>query len=526
MTLFHSRFAAVIAGLAAMTAAAAAKDDISPNLTRLATLPLGAEVTGLFMHEGDVFFNVQHPAKNLASEFSKATVGVVSQADFSAGHVELPKGREKHIVKTTLGDYQILLQEGDFGKIGVISGKGGVIRESNNPDFNAYIPVSDGEGYLFTNWEDTPGGMSRTRISRGGDGVWSVDPDDTMMIDFMSVEGTWSNSFGTVSPWGTPLSSEELYFDETSDWNNPDLDGSIRPDDYARYLGKFPNPYRVGYLVEIRDPTGEPTPVKLMVMGRFSHENAVVMPDSRTAYMPDDGNGAVFFKFIADSPGDLTSGTLYAAKVTQLGEPRSDASETSLGIEWIELARGTNEEVESWVAEYDGVNPGDYRDGQTSYVSDEEIAAWARGEAKDDRAAFLEPRKAAIAKGATGEFRKMESVNINLKAAADGTAPYLYLAIAKLDKDMSDRKGDIQLRRNRCGLIYRMKLDGDYNISEMTPVIAGGPYDRGREDNACHVGNIAGPDNLLVMDDGTLLIGEDTFDHENNVLWAWRDPGS
>ena len=27
--------------------------------------------------------------------------------------------------------------------------------------------------------------------------------------------------FGSLSPWGTPLLSEELYFEDTIDWNNP-----------------------------------------------------------------------------------------------------------------------------------------------------------------------------------------------------------------------------------------------------------------------------------------------------------------
>ena len=73
-------------------------------------------------------------------------------------------------------------------------------------------------------------------------------------------------------------------------------------------------------------------------MGRLSHEVALVMPDSKTVYFGDDGSATVFFKFIADEAGDLSAGTLYAAKVTQ----QDDAS---LALEWIELGSGNDDEI-------------------------------------------------------------------------------------------------------------------------------------------------------------------------------------
>jgi hypothetical protein len=36
------------------------------------------------------------------------------------------------------------------------------------------------------------------------------------------------------------------------------------------------------------------------------------------------------------------------------------------------------------------------------------------------------------------------------------------------------------------------------------------------------VNNLAGPDNLAVLDDGRVLIGEDTGKHENNMVWLWE----
>lgn len=494
------------------------------SLKRIASVPVGAEITGMFLQGDDLFFNVQHPSDALPNDFAKATVGVIANVDFDAAKTsKLPsKDQDKQTVVSSLGEYQILVQEADFGKIGAIEGAGGVIKVSNDPDFNAYVRTAEHEGYLFTNWEDRPGGMSRVKISRDMKGQWSADSSDAMMLDFSAVNGTWVNCFGTLSPWNTPLTSEELYYDDTADWNNQGFKDVKGPNALENYLGHYPNPYDYGYIVEITDPAGSATPVKHMALGRYSHENAVVMPDRKTVYMSDDGTGVVFYKFIADNAGDLSSGTLYAAKIKQLAEAGSAAADTSLMISWVELAHGKNSDIQRWVREYDGITSADYQAGQSSYISDAEIEAWAMGEASDNRVAFLESRKAAVAKGATGEFRKMEGVNINLEGANDGSVPYMYMAMSEVSKTMSDDKGDIQVAQNKCGVVYEMKLDSNYNVSLMKPLVAGGAYDKNGAPNKCDVEGISNPDNLLVLANGDVVIGEDTGNHENNAMWLYQ----
>ena len=54
--------------------------------------------------------------------------------------------------------------------------------------------------------------------------------------------------------------------------------------------------------------------------GRAQFEMAYVMPDMKTAYASIDGNYRPFFLFDADTPGDLSSGCLYAAKVHQTSD--------------------------------------------------------------------------------------------------------------------------------------------------------------------------------------------------------------
>ena len=552
------------------------------GLKRLVAAPLGAEFTGLYLNsDNTLFLNVQHPdSANAIADgngvvFNKGIVGAIVGQDFSNlpadfGALDLPIiAADKEVVTTAVGSYQAIAQQGDAladGKtMGDIFAANGttLLKNSNDPDFNGV--VSDGLGgfYVYTNWEDRPGSMSRIQVSGlTTTGYGSITQEG--MLDFSGVEGTWVNCFGTVSPWGTPLSAEELYFDNTADWFDSSHAYFSNAQSVAEYLGyptdgsgNWGNPYRYGYVVEIGADVGGGITAKaasvanvavnkLETMGRFSHENAVVMPDEKTVFLSDDGTGVVFFKFVADVAGDLSAGTLYAAKITQTAGV-SNPSEASLAIEWVELAHGTEAAIETAIASYDGTF------AAASYITDAEINDWAEAKLSsdldgsgtvaadpftDNRPAFLESRKAAVALGATGEFRKMEGVNINYGLAstwwnagvADGAQAYMYMAMSSFDKTMSDGEGNIQLdgTHGKCGVVYRMKLiknaAGEVDAKTMVPAIVGGPYNGDHTVNQCNVNSISNPDNLLILDDGRVLIGEDTGNHENNMVWVFDDP--
>jgi hypothetical protein len=87
---------------------------------------------------------------------------------------------------------------------------------------------------------------------------------------------------------------------------------------------------------------------------------------------------------------------------------------------------------------------------------------------------------------------------------------------------MSDGQGDIDVTQNSCGIVYRMSLKGEWDVKRIEPVISGGPYTSSAR-NECDVNNLAGPDNLLVLNDGRVLIGEDTSKHESNMVWLWGE---
>ena len=518
----------------------AAESEDEDQMIRIIMLPPEAEATGMYVDENGRFFvNAMHPDPDNYD----ATIGVINGVDWNNLPADVPSLSSSssasdiwHGIRTGYGDYQVLLQAGDSMNDGTIAGgiysahDGQQILLSQKPDYNAFIPTnSDGTtGYLYTAWEDRPAGISQVELEwNPSSNQWDVL--SKQMLNLSDINGAWVLCFGSVSPWSTPLFSEELYFDDTEDWNN---DGYRYHSDQLRleqYLGHYPNPYDYGYIIEMEQATSTtPELVRHLTMGRFSHENALVMPDNKTVYLTDDGYDTVFFKFEADVAGDLSEGTLYAAKVTQ--DSTYNSASTGFDVEWLELGSSSNEEIQGWIDDYDDITTADYVQGENSYITDEDINNWAEdyldqdlnndgiiGYALDDRVAFLETRKAAAAIGATDEWNKMEGVGFNPNAPEN-----LYLAMSSIDNAMTDGQGDIDVSDNLCGIVYQMTMNDLWNVNRIHPAIIGGPYISSNQFE-CDINNLAGPDNLVVLDDGSVLVGEDTRRHESNMVWLWRE---
>ena len=510
------------------------------QMIRIAMLPPEAEVTGMYVDEqGRFFVNAMHPDE----DNYKATIGVINGVDWNNLPDVVPELASTsqpsdvwHGIRTGYGEYQVLLQAGDALTDGRLAGgiysadDGQQILLSEKPDFNAFIPTTqDGtNGFLYTAWEDRPAGISQVEIQwNSTSNQWDVL--SSQMLNLSSINGGWVLCFGTVSPWGSPLFSEELYFDDTEDWNNPNYRYHNDQLRLETYIGNYPNPYDYGFIIEMEEAdTNNPELTRHYSMGRYSHENAQVMPDNKTVYLSDDGYDTVLYKFVADTPGDLSKGTLYAAKLTQ--DATYDSSTTGFDVDWIELGSSSNSEILNWIEDYYGITTSDYIDGENSYISDQEINDWAEGRLNqdlnndgiigyslDDRVAFLETRKAAAALGATDEWNKMEGVVYNPLAP-----DYAYLAMSNIDRAMTDGQGDIDVSENYCGIVYRMPVLDDYDIDRIDPVIIGGPYMSSAQ-YECDINNLAGPDNLLVLNDGSVLVGEDTKKHQYNTVWLWRE---
>ena len=510
------------------------------EMIRILMLPPEAEVTGMYVDEhGRFFVNAMHPDPDNYD----ATIGVINGVDWNNLPNVVPELAASsqasdvwHGIRSGYGEYQVLLQAGDSLSDGQLAGgiysiaNGEEILVSQKPDFNAFIPTNqDGtSGFLYTAWEDRPAGISQIEIQWDPTAEqWDVI--SSQMLNLSSINGGWVLCFGTVSPWGSPLFSEELYFDDTEDWNNVNYRYHQGQQLLASYLGTYPNPYDYGFIVEMEDSdTNNPDLIRHYTMGRYSHENAQVMPDNKTVYLSDDGYDTVLYKFVADAPGDLSKGTLYAAKLIQ--DSTRDSSTTGFDVGWIELASSSNAEILNWIADYDGITTDDYVQGENSYITDKEINDWAEGRLNqdlnndgiigyslDDRVAFLETRKAAAAIGATNEWNKMEGVVFNQNAPE-----YVYMAMSNIDRAMTDGQGDIDVSDNFCGIVYRMTMVDEWDINRIDPVIIGGPYTSSAQ-YECNNNNLAGPDNILVLNDGSILVGEDTRKHEYNTVWLWRE---
>ena len=198
-----------------------------------------------------------------------------------------------------------------------------------NHDFTAYVPIdgSSEVGYLSINHENTPGGVSMLGLHYDPETfLWMVD--SSQAVDFYNevLVTTTRNCSGGITPWGTIITAEETQ-------NN----GDANNDGYTD----------VGWLVEIDPATasvkeyGRGTQEKLWACGRLSHENAAILEDQVTLFTGEDGGSSAVFKFIADTPGDLTAGSLYALKLDGTisgGEPTS-----ALGT-WIEIPNTTQED--------------------------------------------------------------------------------------------------------------------------------------------------------------------------------------
>jgi plastocyanin len=218
--------------------------------------------------------------------------------------------------------FQMLHKQGDAYTKG-----GGTV--PGNHDFTAYIGLggSSEVGHLSVNHENTPGGVSMVDLHYvDSTKLWAVDT--TQAVDFYNSDlvTTTRNCSGGITPWGTVLTAEE-----TSN------SGDVNSDGYTD----------VGWLVEIDPITakvkeyGNGIQEKVWGAGNMSHENAAVLDDSITLYTGEDGGSSAVYKFIANSPADLSSGTLYVLK---LDNPLSGGEPTGSTATWVQVPNTTQAE--------------------------------------------------------------------------------------------------------------------------------------------------------------------------------------
>ncbi|WP_349254461.1 alkaline phosphatase PhoX [Halorientalis sp.] len=635
------------------------------DLKRFSTTVFGAEMTGPFVFaDGSLLHSIQHPDTRNPAPFNKGGIGYYKNFQFEFdgdnddfAESEPPEGEEQDTVKAADTDFEVLIQEGDEinggeERWGITQTPDGTDvttenfagstygRSGSNPDCNQFVATNDDgtDGYMFTNDENSPGNIARTRLTQTEDGEWEADPDDTINLpnlpQFRAIGGTRINCYGDLSPWDTPISSEEHYAHPRGNltstvseiveagsgeglrggayfWNRPNpvgiqdavsnysevdawyvqgywnLDGV---EHLAYHLGAdpveagngnpiepiddtYPNPYRYGYHVDIRNPTAAPedvNPIKYYVMGRASWEAPDILPDQRTVYGCSDGDSKGIYKFVADEPVPSyddpmdVEGTLYAPKITNdAASSGQSPADVPLDVEWLPLGHATNGEVAGWIADYDDITQADYlashsdwsegdevteealkqadleviENGNQDLISDADIVEWARQYEENGpdgvdeelrRVPFLETREAATEIGASIEFNKAEGID-SMDDAKPGD--FIYFGISEFNDDLAgptNDQGDIALDRVDGGVVYRAELESDYNVSRLEPVIVG-PDFTGEEAMADVDDALRNVDNVYAMRDGRVLCTEDGWrggnrSYPNDGLFVYQPP--
>jgi len=305
-------------------------------------------------------------------------------------------------------------------------------------------------------------------------------------IDFSTVGGLWIPCAGSLSPWNTHLGSEE-YEPDARCLTEPTF-ASFCSTDATSSLGAMrsyglaaPKVYDYGLTPEVVvAANGSTSIVKHRTLGRISREKVQMMPDQKTAYQGDDGTYNVVTMFVADKSGDLSSGTLYAARFTQT--KATNGGEGTLS--WIKLGHANNTELAQLAStltfndifETAPVKTIKNEAGKTTGYEPppagfkQVISGHNTGKVEnlklkngmEKAAAFLETRRYAAYLGATTEWEKYEGVAVNVKDKK------VYHAMTRLRDGMEDNSADpanhIRVPRLIAGGVYEMPVAGNQHL--------------------------------------------------------------
>jgi hypothetical protein len=162
---------------------------------------------------------------------------------------------------------------------------------------------SRGTTILVRNHELSP--TSSTKVSdlnapvydplcKGGTTTLIIGNDRKLIRHFPSIQGTFRNCAGGVTPWGSWITSEE---------------NTSTPEENPGLVSK-----RHGYNFEVpANATGAVDPVPLKAMGRFNHEAVAIDPRTGIVYETEDTGDSLFYRFIPNQPDNLQAGGVLQA---------------------------------------------------------------------------------------------------------------------------------------------------------------------------------------------------------------------
>jgi secreted PhoX family phosphatase len=357
-------------------------------------------------------------------------------------------------------------------------------------------------------------------------------------VDTSSVNGLWITCGASLSPWGTHLSSEEYEpnaYTAASDAQFKAFSLNLYGSETAA------NPYNYGHLPEVTvNPDGTASIKKHYCLGRISHELVQVMPDQRTVLMGDDATNSGYFVFVADREKDLSSGTLYVAKVG--AGFTLDPAAAAAPLTWIKLGSATSAEIKRLAAttrptDIMSVKTTDPLDASYTKVAANGKIEWLKlMPGMEKAAAFLETHRYASLVGASMGFTKMEGTTVNIK---DKVA---YSALQNCQSSMVAGNalnvpgngvsipkaldaGAVMVLSLKAGLkdTTGAAIASEWMPADTRALIAGEDIAADSLGNTANPNKVANPDNLKFSEKmRTLFIGGDSSQHVNNFLWAYN----
>lgn len=180
---------------------------------------------------------------------------------------------------------------------------------ATNPDFTGYVPISGSSynGYLSISAESTPAAVAVMTVTYNvSTHTWVKSNSGNVNFPTAAFGTTPVSRFcsGTVTPNGTIMVSEESL-----------TAGDTNADGYQD----------IGWIIEIDPATrtviesdATHTGVdKLWAIGRQTRENVVIAPNNQILYTgADDPTNGFVYKFVANTPGNFSSGQLYVLVTT------------------------------------------------------------------------------------------------------------------------------------------------------------------------------------------------------------------
>jgi secreted PhoX family phosphatase len=357
-------------------------------------------------------------------------------------------------------------------------------------------------------------------------------------VDTSSVNGLWITCGASLSPWGTHLSSEEYEpnaFTAATDAQFKAFSKNLYGSETAA------NPYHYGHMPEVTvNPDGTASIKKHYNLGRISHELVQVMPDNRTVFMGDDATNSGYFVFVADKEKDLSSGSLYVAKV---GTGFSiDPTAAAASLTWIKLGSATSAEIKTLAdtlkpTDIMTVSATDPLDATFTKVNANGKTEWIKLKpGMEKAAAFLETHRYASLVGASMGFSKMEGTTVNIKDKVAYSALQNCIASMVAGNAFNTVGNGVSIPKAlNAGAVMALNLKGgqkdtagatinsEWMPADTKALITGEDIIADSLGNTANPDKIANPDNLKFSENlRTLFIGEDSGQHVNNFLWAYN----